>query len=144
MAITEEEKQLREACSASWRTATDEARRRGLARRRQQRLWQDAVAMSLDEAAQRSWEEEMQNSELEAATMLSAYEEARQRRSRLVALDNKLFDSTPLRGQQDLQGKILARARWQRALDMVKVCKACCDASGTEAWTVYFTMDEIN
>ena len=143
MAITEEEKQLREARSASWRTALDEERWRALARRRQ-RLWQDAVAMSLEEAAQRSWEEEMQNSELEAATMLSAYEEARQRRSRLVALDNKLFDSTPLRGQQDLQGKILARARWQRALDMVKVCKACCDASGTEAWTVYFTMDEIN
>ena len=82
MAITEEEKQLREALRASWRTAVNEARRRGLARRRQ-RLWQDAVAISLEEAAQRSWEEEMQNSELEAATMLSAYEEARQRQSRL-------------------------------------------------------------
>ena len=117
MAITEEEKQLREALRASWRTAVNEARRRGLARRRQ-RLWQDAVAISLEEAAQRSWEEEMWYNELEAATMLSAYEEARQRQSRLVALDNDLFKSTPLDGLPDLQGKVLARARWRRALDM--------------------------
>ena len=61
-----------------------------------------------------------------------------------MALDNELFKSTPLDGLLDLQGKILARARWQRALDMVKVCKACCDASGTDAWDVYFLMDQID
>ena len=80
--------------------------------------------------------------------MLSALEEVRRRQVLLVALDDEIFHKVPswhaLLGMPELQAKILARARWQRALDMLKVCKACCCASGTQAWDVYFLMDEID
>ena len=140
MAITEEEKQLREALRASLRTAAIEARSR--------RLWQDAVAESLAEAFRRSWEEESQEyADLEAATKESALEEVRRRQVQLVALDDELFNQVPLwhplLGMPELRAKILARARWQRALGMLKVCKACCSASGTRAWD-YFLMDEVD
>ena len=145
MAITEEEKQLREALRASVRTAEIEARSRAASRR----MWQDAVAESLAVAFRRSWEEESQEyADLEAAAMLSALEEVRWRQVKLVALDDDLFEAVPLwhplLGMPELRAKILARARWQRALDLLKVCKACCCASGTHAWDVYFLMDEID
>ena len=145
MAITEEEKQLREALRASLRTAAIEARSRAASRR----LWQDAVAESLAVAFRRSWEEESQEyADLEAATKESALEEARRRQVQLVALNDELFNQVPLwhplLGMPELRAKILARARWQRALDMLKVCKACCSASGTRAWDVYFLMDEVD
>ena len=145
MAITEEEKQLREALRASMRTAEIEARSRAASRR----LWQDAVAESLAVAFRRSWEEESREyADLEAATKESALEEVRRRQVQLVALDDELFNQVPLwhplLGMPELRAKILARARWQRALDMLKVCKACCSASGTRAWDVYFLMDEVD
>ena len=88
MAITEEEKQLREALRASLRTAAIEARSRAASRR----LWQDAVAESLAEAFRRSWEEESQEyADLEAATKESALEEVRRRQGQLVAIDDELF-----------------------------------------------------
>ena len=147
MAITEEEKQLREALRASLRTAAIEARSRAASRR----LWQDAVAESLAvtfRRIRRSWEEEAREyADLEAATKESALEEARRRQVQLVALNDELFNQVPLwhplLGMPELRAKILARARWQRALDMLKVCKACCSASGTRAWD-YFLMDEVD
>ena len=144
MAITEEEKQLREALRASVRTAEIEARSRAVSRR----MWQDAVAESLAVAFRRSWEEESQEyADLEAATKESALEEVRRRQVQLVALDDELFNQVPLwhplLGMPELRAKILARARWQRALDMLKVCKACCSASGTQAWDL-FLMDEVD
>ena len=147
MAITEEEKQLREALRASVRTAEIEARSRAGASRRR-RLWQDAVAESLAVAFRRSWEEESREyADLEAATKESALEEARRRQVQLVALNDELFNQVPLwhplLGMPELRAKILARARWQRALGMLKVCKACCCASGTRAWD-YFLMDEVD
>ena len=97
----------------------------------------------------RSWEEESREyADLEAATRESALEEARRRQVLLVALDDNLFEAVPLwhplLGVPELRAKILARARWLRALDLLKVCKACCCASGTHAWDVYFLMDEID
>ena len=84
---------------------------------------------------------------LEAATKESALEEVRRRQVQLVALDDELFNQVPLwhplLGMPELRAKILARARWQRALGMLKVCKACCSASGTRAWD-YFLMDEVD
>ena len=75
----------------------------------------------------------------------SALEEARRRQVQLVALDDEIFNQVPLwhplLGMPELQAKILARAR---ALGMLKVCKACCCASGTRAWDIYFLMDEID
>ena len=142
MAITEEEKQLREAMRASVRTAASERRSTaGVVRRKLQQL-ADAVA------ERRSWEESQEYANLEAATRESALEEARRRQVQLVALDDELFNQVPLwhplLGMPELRAKILARARWQRALDMLKVCKACCSASGTRAWDVYFLMDEVD
>ena len=143
MAITEEEKQLREALRASLRTAAHETRSRATSRR----LWQDAVAESLAVAFRRSWEESQEYADLEAATKESALEEVRRRQVQLVALDDELFNQVPLwhplLGMPELRAKILARARWQRALGMLKVCKACCCASGTRAWN-YFLMDEVD
>ena len=121
----------------------------GAVRRNLQQL-ADAVADSLAEAVgeRRSWEESQEYANLEAATRESALEEARRRQVQLVALDDELFNQVPLwhplLGMPELQAKILARARWQRALDMLKVCKACCSASGTRAWDVYFLMDEVD
>ena len=147
MAITEEEKQLREAMRASVRTAASERRSTAGAVRRNRQQLADAVADSLAEAERRSWEEKQEFADLEAATKESALEEARRRQVLLVALDDKLFKAVPglrpLLGMPELQAKILARARWQRALDMLKVCKACCSASGTRAWD-FFLMDEID
>ena len=142
--VSLEEQQLREALRASVRTAEIEARSRAASRR----LWQDAVAESLAVAFRRSWEEESQEyADLEAATKESALEEVRRRQVQLVALDDELFNQVPLwhplLGMPELRAKILARARWQRALDMLKVCKACCSASGTRAWD-FFLMDEID
>ena len=149
MAITEEEKQLREAMRASVRTAASERRSTAGAVRRNRQQLADAVATSLAEAEQRSREEEQEFAGLRAATYESALEEARRRQVLLVALDDKLFKAVPglrrapLLGMPELQAKILARVRWQRALDMLKVCKACCSASGTRAWD-FFLMDEID
>ena len=148
MAITEEEKQLREALRASVRTAEIEARSRAASRR----MWQDAVAESLAVAfrgIRRSWAEESREyADLEAATKESALEEVRRRQVQLVALDDELFKQVvpswhPLLAIPELRARILARARWQRALGMLKVCKACCCASGTRAWN-YFLMDEVD
>ena len=145
MAITEEEKQLREAMRASVRTAASERRSTAGAVRRNRQQLADAVATSLAEAEQRSWEEEQEFAGLRAATYESALEEARRRQVLLVALDDKLFKAVPglrpLLGMPELQAKILARARWQRALGMLKVCKACCSArparmrGTTSSWT---------
>ena len=148
MAITEEEKQLREAVRASLLTAASERRSTAGAVRRNRQQLADAVATSLAEAEQRSWEEESQEyADLEAATKESALEEARRRQVQLVALNDELFNQVPLwhplLGMPELRAKILARARWQRALDMLKVCKACCSASGTRAWD-FLLMDEID
>ena len=147
MAITEEEKQLREAVRASLLTAASERRSTAGAVRRNLQQLADAVADSLAEAERRSWEEKQEFADLEAATKESALEEARRRQVLLVALDDKLFKAMPglrpLLGMPELQAKILARARWQRALGMLKVCKACCCASGTRAWD-YFLMDEVD
>ena len=141
--VSLEEQQLREALRASVRTAEIEARSRAASRR----LWQDAVAESLAEAERRSWEESQEYADLEAATKESALEEVRRRQVQLVALDDELFNQVPLwhplLGMPELRAKILARARWQRALDMLKVCKACCSASGTRAWD-FFLMAEID
>ena len=94
-----------------------------------------------------SWEESQEYADLEAATKESALEEVRRRQVQLVALDDELFNQVPLwhplLGMPELRAKILARARWQRALDMLKVCKACCSASGTQAWDL-FLMDEVD
>ena len=148
MAITEEEKQLREAVRASLLTAASERRSTAGAVRRNLQQLADAVADSLAEAERRSWEESQEYANLEAATRESALEEARRRQVQLVALDDELFNQVPLwhplLGMPELRAKILARARWQRALDMLKVCKACCSASGTRAWDVYFLMDEVD
>ena len=143
--VSLEETQLREALRASVRTAEIEARSRAVSRR----MWQDAVAESLAVAFRRSWEEESQEyADLEAATKESALEEVRRRQVQLVALDDELFNQVPLwhplLGMPELRAKILARARWQRALGMLKVCKACCCASGTRAWDIYFLMDEVD
>ena len=119
----------------------------GAVRRNRQQL-ADAVADSLAEAERRSWEKKQEFADLEAATKESALEEARRRQVLLVALDDNLFEAVPLwhplLGVPELRAKILARARWLRALDLLKVCKACCCASGTHAWDVYFLMDEID
>ena len=148
MAITEEEKQLREAVRASLLTAASERRSTAGAVRRNLQQLADAVADSLAEAERRSWEESQEYANLEAATRESALEEARRRQVQLVALDDELFNQVPLwhplLGMPELRAKILARARWQRALGMLKVCKACCCASGTRAWEIYFLMDEID
>ena len=148
MAITEEEKQLREAVRASLLTAASERRSTAGAVRRNLQQLADAVADSLAEAERRSWEESQEYANLEAATRESALEEVRRRQVQLVALDDELFNQVPLwhplLGMPELRAKILARARWQRALDMLKVCKACCSASGTRAWDVYFLMDEVD
>ena len=147
MAITEEEKQLREAVRASLLTAASERRSTAGAVRRNLQQLADAVADSLAEAERRSWEESQENADLEAATKESALEEARRRQVQLVALNDELFNQVPLwhplLGMPELRAKILARARWQRALGMLKVCKACCSASGTRAWD-YFLMDEVD
>ena len=147
MAITEEEKQLREAVRASLLTAASERRSTAGAVRRNRQQLADAVADSLAEAERRSSEESQEHANLEAATRESALEEARRRQVQLVALDDELFNQVPLwhplLGMPELRAKILARARWQRALDMLKVCKACCCASGTRAWN-YFLMDEVD
>ena len=144
MAITEEEKQLREAMRASVRTAASERRSTAGAVRRNRQQLADAVADSLAEAERRSWEESQEYADLEAATKESALEEVRRRQVQLVALFNQVPLWHPLLGMPELRAKILARARWQRALDMLKVCKACCSASGTRAWDVYFLMDEVD
>ena len=147
MAITEEEKQLREAVRASLLTAASERRSTAGAVRRNLQQLADAVADSLAEAERRSWEEEKEYANLEAATKESALEEVRRHQVKLAALDDDLFEAVPLwhplLGMPELRAKILARARWQRALDMLKVCKACCCASSTRAWDV-FLMDEID
>ena len=148
MGITWEEKELRLALRASLLTAASERHSTAGAVRRNRQQLADAVATSLAEAEQRSWEEEQEFAGLRAATYLSALEEARRRQVKLVALDDDLFEAVPLwhplLGMPELRAKILARARWQRALDMLKVCKACCCASGTRAWDVYFLMDVID
>ena len=147
MAITEEEKQLRLALRASLLTAASERHSTAGAVRRNLQQLADAVADSLAEAERRSWEEKQEFADLEAATKESALEEARRRQVQLVALNDELFNQVPflhpLLGMPELRAKILARARWQRALDMLKVCKACCSASGTRAWD-FFLMDEID
>ena len=147
MGITWEEKELRLALRASLLTAASERRGTAGAVRRNRQQLADAVADSLAEAERRSWEEKQEFADLEAATKESALEEARRRQVQLVALDDELFNQVPLwhplLGMPELQAKILARARWQRALDMLKVCKACCSASGTRAWD-FFLMDEID
>ena len=116
MAITEEEKQLREAMRASVRTAASERRSTAGAVRRNLQQLADAVADSLAEAERRSWEESQEYANLEAATRESALEEVRRRQVQLVALDDELFNQVPLwhplLGMPELRAKILARARW--------------------------------
>ena len=79
MAITEEEKQLREAVRASLLTAASERRSTAGAVRRNLQQLADAVADSLAEAERRSWEESQEYANLEAATRESALEEVRRR-----------------------------------------------------------------
>ena len=143
MAITTEEKLLRDALRASELTAASEhamRRRRRSADQRQQ--MGRAVARSTAEAQWRCLQDLQEQRDLQAATIESALEQVREHQLRLVALNDNTFKELllwrPLQGLRELRAKILARARWQRALEMLSLFKSCCIASGTSAFDLYF------
>ena len=82
-------------------------------------------------------QELQEHQDLQTATIESALEQVREHQRRLVALDDDTFKHwRPFEGLKELRAKILARARWQRALEMLSIFKACC--SGTRAFYVFF------